>query len=243
MTQQFVKYLLENSQPAVNVFQALSLSNQIEILTNANMDIDWENISKQRLSIAEMEKFSDHIHWEHAIKYNDEIPLHAIKIKKRSVAQYVARSFKELPEILVKKKFCRNKNFHDRIEAVYIWYSSPQCRQILEEVYGFENLFNIRHYTTYTLVLYLEEVFNNLTKIKKFSNLGDIPAILLNNEDLENVRLDLSTGNWYACKNCIENCENDSQNSEDSSLENVACEHFPLLKNLTSNYCCNKLHY
>ena len=131
MNSEFINKLLENGA-SKSMFDSFSKDIQLVVLAQAG---NWIQISKMPLTYSQMERYQNDILWNVAIHYMENIPLEFIKIKKRSVSLYVVFNYFNLSEELVKRKFLRNATFHDRVEAVAIWYSSPNCRHLIEKKY------------------------------------------------------------------------------------------------------------
>jgi hypothetical protein len=193
----------------------------------------WKELSMMpTVTKDQMILYKNNIIWEIAIDYFKNIPLEAIVIKKRSVALYVVFNYYNLPENLVRKKFLRNKTFHDRVGAVAIWYSSPELRHIIESVFGSKIIFNINNYTSYTFVRHRDAIYKNLKLLQQYSDVIDIPKVLFQSHD--DLSLSISTGDWYGCVRCLQLRPRD-----------VGCKHFPTVKYIKQHQTvcrCGKLH-
>lgn len=222
MNSEFINKLLENGA-SKSMFDSFSKDIQLVVLAQVG---NWIQISKMPLTYSQMERYQNDILWNVAIHYMENIPLEFIKIKKRSVSLYVVFNYFNLSEELVKRKFLRNATFHDRVEAVAIWYSSPNCRHLIEKKYDKNILFNIENYTSFTLARFWKSI--NVDELKLYSNWMNIPRIFF----LPDPGLDISTGGWFGCHQC------DDDNKS-------GCKHFPSLKFIEkhNHVCkCGKIH-
>lgn len=228
-TNNFIKHLLINSENSINLFNSLEENVKADILFQINMDTEinwvsefWDNFSNKILSIEQVKKYSSFLNWSIVLKLN-RIPLALIPLKRRSTTLFVSRVYRDITLDIYKKKFRRNNNMHDRIEAVYLWYSSPNLRDEILNDYGIEVVYNVKYYTTYTFHTFLDDIFPNMETLKKYSS-TKIPKILLRNTSVEDVKEALLFGSSFYC------CSND-------------CDHFPKLHLLDSiDHVCKKSH-
>lgn len=201
---------LKTSKPAIDMFNRMPIRTQAHILVNITSfmskdwtDNFWKRFSTLSLTDEEMIKYRNVLVWKLVIQHTFPISLNLLPIKTRSISQYVSKIYRNLSTDLVKQKFCKNKNQHDKIEAVHIWYTSPHVRPILFQVYG-NDLFDVRYYTSYAFYTFLDDIFPFLDKIKQHSTMP-LPKIFNDEEELEYIKISKALGCSFSCcnKNCL----------------------------------------